>query len=257
MAITLESIKLSKKSAKRILVYGVQGIGKTKLARLLDNSLFLCTEKGFGDFENQPYIEINTVTDIIEAITLLYEEETGFEYLVIDTISAMESLIHEKMLSDWNVESLDKVGTNGGGWYKWRLEALPIWSQIIQGLEALREVKGINIILLGHSASKEERPPNADPYNKYTLDLLNKEVSSLIYRWVDVIAFYNYETSFKTVGSGKAAKKQATGTPKRVIYLAERATAYAKCRYEGISIKLEIDEVCTAFFDAFDLKSIS
>lgn len=256
MSISLDSIKLSKKSAKRILVYGVQGIGKTQLARLLDNSLFLCTEKGFGDFENQPYIEINSVQDILEAIALLYTEDTGFEHLVIDTVSAMESIIHEKMLTDWNVESLDKVGVNGGGWYKWRLEALPIWSEIVQGLEALREKKGINIILLGHSASKEERPPDKDPYNKYTLDLLNKEVAGLLYRWVDVIAFYNYETSFKTIGAGKTKKMQAIGTPKRVIYLAERATAFAKCRYEGVSDKLEIDAVCTEFFRAFGLKSI-
>jgi hypothetical protein len=65
----------------------------------------------------------------------------------MDTISAFEPLLHHYLLELWSTDSLDKVGSNGGGFYKWRSEALPLWQDVLDGFNSLRMNRGMRVML--------------------------------------------------------------------------------------------------------------
>lgn len=235
MAISLATLKKSSSLPPRDLIYGTQGIGKSTLGSLLPSPVFLATEDGLSGLPGLDHWEIKSYQDLIDAITVLHEEH-DFQSVVLDTVTAFEPILHRKLLELWHTDSIDKVGTNGGGYYKWRQEALPLWQEILDGLDSLRITRGLRITLIGHSIDKEIKPPEADPYRKYTIDLLNNKAAAMLYRWADVVGFCNYRIS--VTGATKDKRGQITragravGSGERVMYLSERPAFYAKNRFD-------------------------
>ena len=251
MSISLETLKESIYLPPRDLIYGVQGIGKSTLASQMEKPVFLAAEDGLSGLPGIQHWEIRSFPDAIEAITALHDEHT-FKSVVLDTVSAFEPMLHRQLLNDWQVDSIDKVGANGGGFYKWRTEALPLWQDILDGLDSLRINKGMRIILIGHSIDKEVKPPEADPYRKYTVDLLNDKASALLYRWADVVGFCNYKISVTGTTRDKRGKVtkagRAVGSGERVMYLSERPAFFAKNRFD---LPNEIQLTCQDYMEAF------
>ena len=252
MSISLETLKKSTPLPSRDLIYGVQGIGKSTLASQMNEPVFLAPEDGLSGLPGIQHWEIRSFQDAIEAITALHEEHP-YKSAAFDTVSAFEPMLHRRLLEIWGVDSIDKVGANGGGYYKWRNEALPLWQDILDGLDSLRINKGMRIILIGHSIDKEVKPPEADPYRKYTIDLLNDKASALLYRWADVVGFCNYKIS--VTGTTKDKRGQVTkagraiGTGERVMYLSERPAFYAKNRFD---LPNEIPLTCADYLNSFN-----
>jgi len=251
MSISLETLKKSVLMPPRDLIYGVQGIGKSTLASQMDDPVFLAAEDGLSGLPGIQHWEIHSFQDAIEAITALHDDHR-FKSVVLDTVSAFEPMLHRQLLNDWGVDSIDKVGANGGGFYKWRNEALPLWQDILDGLDSLRINKGMRIVLIGHSIDKEVKPPEADPYRKYTVDLLNDKASSLLYRWADVVGFCNYKISVTGTTRDKRGKVtktgRAIGTGERVMYLSERPAFFAKNRFD---LPNEVPLTCGDYMAAF------
>lgn len=251
MAISLESLKRSSPLPPRDLVYGVQGIGKSTLASLMPSPVFLAAEDGLSGLEGVAHWEIRSYEDCIDAISALHGEHSH-QTVVIDTVTAFEPMLHRRLIEQWGVDSIDKVGANGGGYYKWRMEALPLWQDILDGLDSLRVNKGMRIMLIGHSTEKEIKPPEADPYRKYALDLLNDKAANLLYRWADVVGFCNYKvavTGATTDKRGKVSAGRAIGSGQRVMFLSERPAWYAKNRFD---LPDEISLSCQDYLAAFN-----
>jgi hypothetical protein len=235
MAISLATLKKSTTLPPRDLLYGTQGIGKSTLGSTLPKPVFLATEDGLSGLPGVDHWEIRSYQDLIDAISVLHEEH-DFQSVVLDTVTAFEPMLHRKLLDLWQTDSIDKVGTNGGGFYKWRNEALPLWQEILDGLDSLRINRGLRVMLIGHSIDKEIKPPEADPYRKYTIDLLNDKAAAVLYRWADVVGFCNYRIS--VTGATRDKRGQVTkagraiGSGERVMYLSERPAFYAKNRFD-------------------------
>lgn len=252
MSISLETLKKSTPLPPRDLIYGVQGIGKSTLASLMPSPVFLAAEDGLSGLEGVIHWEIRSNQDGIDAISALHGEHQ-YQTAVVDTVSALEAMLHRQLLVNWGVDSLDRVGANGGGFYKWRMEALPLWQDILDGLDSLRLNRGMRIVLIGHSADQEIKPPEADAYRKYCVDLLNVKAASLLYRWADVVAFCNYRisvTGATTNKKGQVTKAgRAIGSGERVMYLSERPAFYAKNRFD---LPDEIPLTCQDYLKAFN-----
>ena len=252
MSISLETLKKSTPRPPRDLLYGVQGVGKSTLASQMEEPVFLAAEDGLSGLPGIQHWEIRSFQDAIDAITALHEDHP-YKCVVLDTVSAFEAMLHRQLLENWGVDSIDKVGANGGGFYKWRNEALPLWQDILDGLDSLRINRGMRIVLIGHSSDQEIKPPEADSYRKYCIDLLNAKASSLLYRWADVVAFCNYKIS---VSGAKRNRKgevtqagRAIGSGERVMYLSERPAWFAKNRFD---LPDELPLTCQDYLAAFN-----
>ena len=100
MAISLETLQRSNLMPARILIYGVQGIGKTTLAANMPNPVFLASEDGLGGLVDIPHWDIESHQDVIDGIKTLITEEHDFKTVVLDTVSALEVVLHEQLLAD-------------------------------------------------------------------------------------------------------------------------------------------------------------
>lgn len=235
MAIELSNISKSvKKTHYKMFLYSVEGCGKTTFGTMAPEPIFACAEDGLNanGISNAP---IKTYADLIELIGVLYKEDHGFKTFVVDSLTSFEPMLYAHLCEKEGVDSIEKVG---GGFAKHRVESLPLWSTILQGMDALHS-KGMNIILIGHSQSKEVRLPESEPYLKYEADLINPKAANMIYRWADVIAFANYRTHV-TTDDGAKKTGRGIGTGERVMFLEERPAFHAKNRF-GLPPEMSFD----------------
>lgn len=238
MAISLSSLrKGGMNKPPRLVVYGTEGIGKTTFAASAPNPVFLDIEDGRQSVADSDGWNIASFDECMEALGVLYTENHDFQTVVIDSLDWLERLIWEKVCRDQNVKSIEDIGYGKG-----YVQAANYWLQFIEGMDALREEKGMISIRLAHSIIQRFDPPDGEPYDRYQIKL-HKTASGLIRENSDIVGFCNYHVSIvKTeVGFNKKVARGAGGHL-RYLFLEERPAYQAKNRY-GLPEKIELKPV--------------
>ena len=102
MAIDLKRTGTLAASGVKILVYGAAGSGKTSLIATLPNPIVLSAEGGLLSIidSNLPYLEITSMSDLMEAYEWLTTNKDGLSYnsIALDSISEIAEVVlnHEK-----------------------------------------------------------------------------------------------------------------------------------------------------------------
>ncbi len=132
----------------RILEYGTEGIGKSTLASESPEPIFIPTEDGLGQIDCASFPLAKTFQDVIDALAALYSEPHDYQSVVIDSIEWLERLVWDATSERFGVKNIEKVD---GGYSKGYTHCLNEWRQIIDGLDALRNERGMIVILIAHS----------------------------------------------------------------------------------------------------------
>ena len=222
MAFSLESITHGKAAkAPRIVLLGVEKVGKSTLSAQADGAIFIPMkgEKGIDNIDCAKFPAAMTYSDVIEAIGVLYREEHDYKTAIFDSASALEPLIWDHACAVAGVDSVEKIG---GGYGKWKLETLRYWREITDGLDALREDRNMSTVIIGHVKAKEFNDPEADPYTQYQFDITDN-AAAMIYRWADVILFANFKKAIVAkTEKGFTKTSRAVGTGQRTLYTEKR-----------------------------------
>lgn len=227
MAFSISSLKKTGLARPpRIVVYGTHGIGKSTFAAAAPNPVFILTEEGLDAISATAFPVCSSFEEILEAIGALANEDHNFESVVLDSADWAEQLVHKRVAQDNNVKTIDAIGYGRG--YK---AAADYWRQILDGLDHLRNEKGMQIIMLAHSQVRRFDDPLADPYDRYQLDLHHGS-ASLVSEWCDIMMFANqqYNTVKADVGFNQKVTR-AVGSGNRVLYTQERPGWQAKSRW--------------------------
>lgn len=227
MAFSISSLKKTGAArAPRVVVYGTHGIGKSTFAASAPNPVFILTEEGLDAISSTAFPVCTSFEDVLEAIGVLANEDHNFETVVLDSADWAEQLVHKRVAQDNNVKTIDAIGYGRG--YK---AATDYWRQILDGLDHLRNEKGMQVIVLAHSQVKRFDDPLADPYDRYQLDLHHGS-ASMISEWCDILMFANqqYTTVKADVGFNQKVTR-AVGSGNRVLYTQERPGWQAKSRW--------------------------
>lgn len=190
----------------RIILCGTEKTGKTHFAAHAPNSVILPVKGETGaDYYDGVLPTANTFDDVMGWIGSLAKGEHEYKTLCIDSVSALEPLIWDAVCTEAKVDSIEKVG---GGYGKGYGEALAKWRRLEQGLDYLREHKGMTCILIAHVKVKHFEDPNGDGYDRYQIDLHEKAMN-LLSRWADSTLFFNRKTFVqeKDAGFGKTTAK--------------------------------------------------
>ena len=190
MAFDLNSITSERRlRAPRIILLGVEKIGKSTFAAGADSSVFLPIkgEECIDDIPVPQTPTCNTFQAVLDCLYALGEQAHEYRTVVIDSASALEPIIHAEICQDSNVKGLNDgalafgVGTDA---------AAGRWRQIAETLDALRAHRNMASILTGHVKVKRFDDPNGESYDQYQWDLHHK-AASLLFRWADSILFAN------------------------------------------------------------------
>lgn len=243
MAISLQSISTGKaRKAPRIVLLGVEKVGKSTFGAGADSPVFLPMkgEQGIDELDCAKFPPAQSFDDVIDALRVLYEEKHDYKTVVMDSSSAAEPLIWDKVCRSVSpaVESIEKVG---GGYGKGYIEALRYWREIMDGLDALRDERGMSSIIIGHVKAKEFNDPEADPYTTYTFDV-NDRAANAMYRWADAILFAGFKKAIVQKHDAGFNKRtaRATGTGQRVL-LTEKRPAHPGGNRYGLPYELPLD----------------
>ncbi len=240
---------------QNIVLFGPEGLGKTKFGSTCESPILLRTEDGAGaiDIPTFPGV-VTTWQDIMDALGSLYGNHP-FKSLVIDSLDWLEPIIWKALLADrpYNEKNVEVKNIEDYGFGK-GYAMVDDWWRSLQGyLDQLRRRMGMNIVILAHSEVKSYSPPESEPYDRYQIKL-HKRASSLWQEWADMVLFANYKTSIKRTEEGfKKEVKKGVGAGERVIYTELRPAFQAKNRW-GLPAEILIghDKTWSAFHKAMN-----
>jgi len=222
---TLDTITTGKKELpRRLLLYGVQGIGKTTFAANAPSPIFIPTEDGLDDIDCSSFPICKSLDDVFEHLKTLYEQQHEFETVVIDSLDWLERLVHVEVAKRANVDSIEDIGYAKGYTF-----ALQHWARLCAALNCLRAERGMHSVLLAHARISRFSPPDGEPYDRYA-PKLHKLASEQMQEFCDEVFFANYRVFQKTTGEGFNKRTIGVGTGERVIHTSERPSHAAKHR---------------------------
>lgn len=238
MAFDLSSIRRNTAlAAPRVLVYGVEGIGKSTFAAGAPSPVFIQTEDGLGSLAVDHFPIATRAGDVLDAIGSLFEQDHEFKTVVIDSLDWLETFIWRDIESKYDAKDL--------AYGKGAMIAAERWREILDGLNALRNSKGMSVVLIAHTEIKRFDSPEVEPYDRYQPKLQARS-SALVREWCDAVLFANYRTIVKKddVGFNKT-NNRGISTGERLLFTAERPAYMAKNRYslpESIPLSWEAFE---------------
>lgn len=203
---------------QRVVLYGVESVGKTTFASQFPKPLFLDVEGGTAHLD-VPRAEIGSWAELTKAVAEC--KALDYQTIVIDSIDWAEKLCADTMLVDAKKTSIEDFGYGKG--YVMLAERV---TRFLAGLDELIEA-GKNVVLIGHSQVKRVEPPDLmTAYDRYELKL-SRQVSPLVKEWSDELWFFQFKTKVVEADNGKA---RGVGGKIRVILTTHAAAYDAKTR---------------------------
>lgn len=210
----------------RVILHGVEKIGKTSMAAHAPKPIFLMArgETGLltlidaGIVPEMPYFpECQTWDDLLGGIETLTTEKHEYKTLVVDTLNGAERLCHEYVCGrDYG----GRWGKDGFTSYNAGYEvALADWRQLLCALDRLRELKGMSIFCLAHTRIKPFRNPLGADYDRFAPELHDK-TWGMSHKWADIILFADFETWTK---EEKGARPKGLGGTGRILHTTRSA----------------------------------
>lgn len=230
---TLDRLVTGKKQKPiRVLLFGVEGIGKSTFGANAPRPIFLCAEDGTDQLDVTRFPTPESWQDVRDAIHTLATSEHDRKTLVIDTLDWMEPLLWAHICKRDSQPNIEAYGYGKG--YQ---AALDEWRDFLAALERLRLAKQMHIVLLAHSWVKNWKNPEGDDFDRYELKL-NAKAAGLIKENVDAVLFANHETFASKDAKTKRVRGVSTGA--RLIYTNRTAAYDAKNRY-GLPDSMPLD----------------
>jgi len=210
----------------RVLIYGPPGMGKTTLASEFPNPVFLQVEDGTPSGLELTGLKPVSYEDITAAISELYSEPHDFQTLVIDSLDKAEPLIWDAVCRQNNWPSIEAPGYGKG-----YVATQYLWRDLLDGLNALRTERRMNIVLISHSDIERFDDPTSVSYSQYQVRL-HKSGRKLIEDEMDAILLIKQEASVKEEDKGfNKTRAHAEGGSQRFMYCEGRPAFTAKNRF--------------------------
>lgn len=228
MAISLSSLKSTKRhDPPSILLYGVDGVGKTSLAAEFPDPIYLATEgeRPPSDVELATPGTIESLEEVFDVFRELLTTEHDFKTVIVDSLDGLEPLVWRSTCARLGLNSIEEAGFGKG-----YVEADTEWNEYLRAVSALTR-SGLYVVQLAHPEVIRFDSPITDPYSRYQ-PKLHKRANALVREKADVVAFMNYRISIKEKEVARQTKvAHAEGGKERQIHLREGAGFMAKSRY--------------------------
>lgn len=224
------------KKAKKVVVYGPEGIGKSTFASRFPDAVFIDTEGSTTAMDVARLPRPSSWTMLLEEIDYIKNTPGVCKTLVIDTIDWAEQMCVEHICDKHHKSGIEDFGY-GNGYVYVREEFGRLLNQLSDVIET-----GVNVVLTAHAQMRKfEQPDEMGAYDRWELKLGKKtssQTSPLVKEWADMLLFCNYKT-YSIAVDEKGKKHKAQGG-KRVMYTAHHPCWDAKNRY-GLPDECEFD----------------
>lgn len=208
-------------AAKKVVLYGPEGIGKTTFAARFPDPLFIDTEGGSDPYDLARLPAPESWQMLAAELRQVLADPGCCRTLVLDTLDWAERLCRDDLLARTKKNSIEAFGYGKG--YVYLAEE---FARLLGLLEQIRG-EGIHVVCTAHAALRKfEQPDELGSYDRWELKL-TKNVTPLVKEWADLLLFANYKT---VVVRSETGKDKAQGGS-RVLYTSHHPCWDAKNRY--------------------------
>ena len=211
--------------AKKVVIYGPEGIGKSTFASQFPNPVFIDTE-GSTNGMSVARTDKPTSWEILNNYVRELSSSKEFSTIVIDTVDWAEQLCIHSLCDRYQKKGIEDFGYGNG--YVYEKEDFGKFLNLLQEVVD----NGINVVLTAHAQLRKfEQPDEMGAYDRWELKLGKKtssQISPLVKEWADMVLFANYKT-YAVATDDKGKKFKAQGG-ERVMYTSHHPCWDAKNR---------------------------
>ena len=209
-------------SAKKVVLYGPEGIGKSTFVSKFPGVVFIDTEGSTKTMDVSRFDAPKSWADILEAVKHVLINPTCCKTLAIDTADWAEMLCIRYTCEKGGVKGIEDFGYGKG--YVYLMED---FKDLLDQLDKVIAA-GINVVFTAHAKMRKfEQPDEMGAYDRWETKL-SKQVAPMLKEWADMVLFANYKTF--VIEDDKTKSKKAQGG-KRVMYTTHNPCWDAKNRY--------------------------
>ncbi len=212
--------------AKRVVIYGAEGIGKSTLASQCPDALFIDTEGSTTHMDVKRFEAPSSWQILMDQVQYVIDNPTVCKTLVIDTADWAEQLEITDLCKKNGWTSIESPGYGKG--YQYSAEE---FGRLLNKLSEVAN-KGVNVVVTGHaSLRKVELPEELGAYDHWEMKT-SKKVAPMIKEWADVVLFLNYQVNVVNVdGQGQLKGKNKAQGGRRTIHTTHTPFWDAKNRF--------------------------
>lgn len=213
--------------AKKVVIYGPEGIGKSTFASRFPDPVFIDTEGSTNSMDVARLPKASSWQMLLDQVDYVRTHPAMCRTLIIDTIDWAEAMCIRHICDKHRKSGIEDFGYGSGYVY--------IKEELGKFLNQLSEVvdAGVNVVLTAHAQIRKfEQPDELGAYDRWELKLGKKtasQTSPLIKEWADMLLFANYKTF--SIAVDKDGKKRKAQGGERVMYTSHNACWDAKNRY--------------------------
>lgn len=208
----------------KVVLYGVEGIGKSSFAARFPQPVFIDTEGGTGRLDVRRLPAPDSWQMLLDEAAETATGQVPCQTLVLDTADWAEKLCMAGVCARFKVKGIEDIGYGKGYTY--------VKEEFARLLDVLEKViaSGRHVVVVAHATvAKFEQPDAVGSYDRWVMKT-SKQVAPLLREWCDMLLFANYKTVVEKSGTGPSAKNKASGA-RRVLYTTHNACWDGKNRF--------------------------
>lgn len=207
MAFNLASISRTRRvRAPKVVIAGANKIGKSTFAASAPAAVGILTEQGMDAIDSVAFPVATSLADVYAAIETLINDPHEFQTVYIDSLDWLEPLLHQHVCAANGWTSIEAPGYGKG-----YIAAGEEWRTLLAGLDALREARGMGVVLIAHDKIKRIEDPLTEGYDSHVLKLHDR-ASAIVQEWADVIGYAGYRVYTTKTDAGFGQKETKAGT---------------------------------------------
>src|ERR1700757_1517176 len=132
-----------------VLLFGQDAVGKTTWAAGSPSPVFIEMEDGTTFMDVDRFPKPKSFKNVLAAVQELSEAKHDYKTLVIDSLDFLEPLVWSHTCHENSWKDIEAPGYGRG-----YVAALDTWRKFFSSLNALRDLRGMNIIMIAHALIK-------------------------------------------------------------------------------------------------------
>ena len=233
----LLKVSEAQSAGAKITIAGNQGVGKTTLAALFPNPIVIQIEDGLRSISESDAMatpKIKTSAAVNQWLDRLATEDHDRRTVILDTVSELDSMIEDEILTETKADSLAQAyGGYGAG-----LRVAADRMRAVHGRASkLASERGMIVIAVAHTAIKQISPEDGTPHDVLTLRLNTRS----IYPWIDQVDMVAVLRLVREMQQAGDKREIAVSGGAREIICHANVASVAKNRY-GVTDIIPVPE---------------